>query len=43
VIRFRVVSNRLRLEINTDAARAADLTISSKLLSLADLVQSGDP
>jgi hypothetical protein len=43
VIRFRVVSNRLRLEINTDAARAAALTISSKLLSLADLVQSGDP
>jgi hypothetical protein len=43
VIRFRVASNRLRLEIYTDAARAANLTISSKLLSLADVVQSGAP
>jgi hypothetical protein len=39
VVEFVTVDNRLRLRINPEAARAADLTISSKLLSLASLVE----
>ncbi|HEY6644828.1 YfiR family protein [Povalibacter sp.] len=38
VIEFVTVDNRLRLRINPQAAEAAGLTISSKLLSLASLV-----
>jgi hypothetical protein len=38
VIQFRTESNKIRLTINTAAARAARLTISSKLLKLAELV-----
>ncbi|HMN43015.1 MAG TPA: YfiR family protein [Povalibacter sp.] len=41
VIEFVTARNRLRLRINPRAARAADLTISSKLLSLASLVPAG--
>ena len=35
MIQFKVVDNKIRFRINVDAARAAGLTISSKLLSLA--------
>jgi hypothetical protein len=38
IIEFVTVDNKLRLRINPEAARVADLTISSKLLSLASLV-----
>jgi len=38
VIRFANEKNKIRLKINMDAAKAADLTISSKLLRAADLV-----
>jgi hypothetical protein len=40
MIRFRVVDNRLRLEINTTAAAGEGLKISSRLLSLADVVRT---
>jgi hypothetical protein len=43
VIGLSLVNNRLRLEINTMAAEAANLTISSKLLRLADVVRSEGP
>ncbi len=39
VIRFVLVDNRLRFQINPAAAEAAGLTISSKLLQLADIVR----
>jgi YfiR/HmsC-like len=39
IIEFVTVDNKLRLRINPNAARAADLTISSRLLSLASLVE----
>ena len=39
VIEFATIDNKLRLRINPQAARAANLTISSKLLSLATLVE----
>ena len=35
MIQFKVIDNKIRFRINVDAARAAGLTISSKLLSLA--------
>lgn len=38
IIRFAVVDNKIRLRVNVDAARRASLTISSKLLRLADIV-----
>lgn len=38
MIRFVTVDNKIRLRINLDAARAANLAISSKLLRTADLV-----
>lgn len=39
MIRFVLAGNRVRLRINVDAARAAKLTISSKLLRQAEIVQ----
>jgi hypothetical protein len=42
MIRFIVVENRLRLEINTAAVVSEGLTISSRLLSLADIVRTGE-
>ena len=42
-IQFVTVNNKLKLRINPDAARAAHLTISSKLLRLADIVDSNSP
>jgi hypothetical protein len=38
IIRFKLVDNRVRLEINPEAAERAGLKISSKLLSLATIV-----
>lgn len=37
-IQFVTLNNRLRLRINAQAAKASELTISSKLLQLADIV-----
>jgi hypothetical protein len=39
VIRFVLEDNRVRFEVNVDAARQADLTISSRLLTLARIIQ----
>ncbi len=41
MIRFVTVDNKIRLRINLDAAKAAQLTISSKLLRPAELVTTG--
>src|SRR6266498_3946449 len=38
IVRFRTENNKIRLRINIDAAKAANLTISSKLLRAAELV-----
>jgi len=38
IIRFATENNKIRLKINLQAAKDADLTISSKLLRSADLV-----
>lgn len=38
IVRFAIENGKIRLRINTDAAKAAELTISSKLLRLATLV-----
>ena len=38
IVRFLTEKNKIRLRINIDAAKAASLTISSKLLRAADLV-----
>ena len=40
VINFISERNKVRFEINTDAARSTGLTISSELLKLAKLVKS---
>jgi uncharacterized protein DUF4154 len=39
IIRLTVEDNRVRFEVNVDAAHQADLTISSRLLTLARIVQ----
>ena len=41
MIRFVTERNRIRLRINLEAARAANLTISSKLLRPAEIVPAG--
>lgn len=38
IIRFFTKNNKIQLQINPEAAKAADLTISSKLLRLAEIV-----
>jgi hypothetical protein len=38
IVRFAIEAGKIRLRINPDAAKAAELTISSKLLRLATLV-----
>ena len=43
VIRFVLEDNRVRFEVNVDAARQADLTISSRLLTLARIIQQAPP
>lgn len=40
IIRFKLIDNRIRFDINIDAARRSGLSISSKLLSLATIVRS---
>lgn len=42
IIGFFIEQDRLRFEINLKAARRAHLTISSKLLSLARIVEGGE-
>ena len=39
IIRFVLEDNRVRLEANVEAARQANLTISSRLLTLARIIQ----
>jgi len=41
MIQFLTEKNKIRLRINADAAKAADVTISSKLLRSAEIVTSG--
>lgn len=41
MIRFATVANKIRLRIALEAAKAANLSISSKLLRPADIVASG--
>jgi hypothetical protein len=43
MIQFATDHNRIRLLINVDSARAARLTISSKLLRPAEIVHTGNP
>jgi hypothetical protein len=40
MVQFVTENNRIRLRINVESARAADLSISSKLLRLADIVST---
>ena len=40
IIRFFTEKNKIRFQINTDAAKAAKLTISSKLLRIAELADA---
>ncbi len=42
MIRFVTENNRIRLRINLEAAKAANLTISSKLLRPAQIVAAGE-
>jgi hypothetical protein len=42
VIRLATVGGKIRLRINLDSAKAAKLTISSKLLRPAQIVASGE-
>lgn len=42
IIRFATLSNKIRLKISLDAAQAAKLTISSKLLRPAEIVSRGE-
>lgn len=41
MIRFATEQSKIRLRINVEAAKAANLTISSKLLRLTEIVRSG--
>jgi len=43
VIRFFVDENKIRFEVNTDAAQRARLKLSSKLLHLARIVRESEP
>lgn len=42
MIRFETENNRIRLRIDAEVARQADLTLSSKLLRRAELVSPGE-
>lgn len=42
MIRFVNVNNRIQFQINPEAAKAANLTISSKLLRLAEIVAANE-
>jgi hypothetical protein len=39
IINFIVEDNKVRFEVNVDAAKQADINISSRLLTLAKIVQ----
>jgi len=39
IINFMLEDNKVRFEVNVEAAKHADLTISSRLLTLARIVQ----
>ena len=43
MVRFTLENNKVRLRINPEAAKAGELTISSKLLRLATLVPPAKP
>lgn len=43
MIRFFTQNNKIRLQINPDAAKAADLFISSKLLRVSDIYDAKSP
>jgi hypothetical protein len=43
MIRFTMDRGRIRLRINVDVARRANLRLSSKLLRPAEIVESGEP
>jgi hypothetical protein len=43
MIRFVSEKSRIRVRINLEAAAAANLTISSKLLRAAEIVKPGKP
>lgn len=43
MIRLKLVNNKVRFDINIDAAQRAGLNISSKLLSLATIVRDKNP
>ncbi|MBA4055177.1 MAG: DUF4154 domain-containing protein, partial [Marivirga sp.] len=43
IIRFATENNKTRIQINLEAARQAGVTISSKLLKLADIVETQSP
>jgi hypothetical protein len=43
IINFIVVDNKVRFEVNVDAAKQANINISSRLLSLAIIVQQAQP
>jgi len=42
MVRFVTEKNRIRLRINLEAAKAVNLTISSKLLRPAEIVTAGN-
>ena len=42
IVSFKLAGRRVRFEINVDAARQAQLQISSKLLSLAEIVRPSE-
>jgi hypothetical protein len=42
IIEFRIIDNKVRFDINLNAAESAGLTISSKLLSLATRFRQND-
>jgi hypothetical protein len=43
IVRFVIEQGKIRLRINVEAARAADITISSYVLRLATIVTAADP
>jgi hypothetical protein len=42
IINFILVDDKVRFEVNTDAAKQADISISSRLLSLAKIIPQTD-
>ena len=42
IVRFYIASNKIKFQVNLDAAKSNGLTMSSKLLRLADICCSGD-